>query len=280
MADGVTMLHETFPRLQRTRGEARVALSVRRGRVRLDTLHQSGSAKAFLSRVAGVETMPEVVFLNTAGGLTGGDRLAYTLALGPGARAVATTQTAERAYASASGAAEVRVTLHAAAGARLHWLPQETILFEASSLRRTTTLDLEADAQGLTAETLVLGRAASGETLARVALRDTRLVRRDGRAVLLEPLVLDAAVLAAASPALLGGARAVASVALVAPGAEAAVEAARRVLTEEGVEAAASGWNGKCLVRVVGHDAWPVRRQVARVVEVLGGRPLPRVWMN
>lgn len=57
-------------RLERVRGAAEVTLSHRADAVRLDKLGQQGSAKAFLPRVHG--PVPEVVFLNTAGGLTGG----------------------------------------------------------------------------------------------------------------------------------------------------------------------------------------------------------------
>jgi urease accessory protein len=273
------MLQERLVRLQRAHGAARVALSLRGGRTRLDTLHQSGSAKAFLPTVHG-DPVPEVVFLNTAGGLTGGDRLAIAIDLGPGSRVVATTQTAERAYASPGGEAEVVVTLRAGVGAALHWLPQETIVFDSAALRRTTTADLEGDAALLIAEMIVLGRVASGEVVRSLALSDTRLIRRDGRPVLLEPYRIDEAVLGADCPALLGGARAIATVALVAPGAEAAVTEARRSLAAEGMEAAASGWSGKCVVRIMGHDPLPVRQQVARVIEVLGRRPLPRVWQR
>ncbi|MCU0912614.1 MAG: urease accessory protein UreD, partial [Rhodobacteraceae bacterium] len=89
-------LHRT---LQRARGTACVVL----GPGGLERLAQAGSAKAMLPRVHG--SAPEVVFLNTAGGLTGGDRMAFGLALGAGAGAVGTTQTAERVYRSCGGAA-------------------------------------------------------------------------------------------------------------------------------------------------------------------------------
>jgi urease accessory protein len=263
--------------LQRSRGSVRVTLKRRSGRARLGELYQSGCGKAFLPRVDGPE--PEVVFLNTAGGLTGGDRLAYALGLDAGLRAVATTQTAERIYASAGGRAEVTVTLGVGDGARLDWLPQETIVFEAAALDRRTEIDLAGEAACLFAETIVLGRAAMGESVRRADLRDVRTVRRDGRPVFVEPLALGPAILAAAAePALLRGARAFATVALVARGAEDAVAPVRRVLDEPGVEAAASGWDGRCVVRVLGPDGWPVRRQVARVLAVLRDRPLPRVW--
>jgi urease accessory protein len=260
-------LHGT---LERARGSARVALGPRG----LERLAQAGSAKAMLPRVHGAA--PEVVFLNTAGGLTGGDRMAFALALGPGASAVGTTQTAERVYRSCGGAAAVEVALDLAPGADLAWLPQETILFEGAALDRRTTARLRGDARLLLCEMVVLGRAAMGETVAHTDCRDRREVLRDGRPELIEPLRLTDAVLArAGGAAMLTGARALATVALVAPGAEDAVGPVRAVL---GPRAAASGWNGKCVVRLLAPGARELRRAVAAVLEVLGPGRLPRVW--
>ena len=261
------------PILERTRGRAAVALGPGG---RLVGLHQSGSAKAFLPRVHGAP--PEVVFLNTAGGLTGGDRLSYALRLAPGAVAVATTQTAERAYASSGGRAEGTVDLTLGAGARLDWLPQETILFDRSALSRRLVADLAGDARLVLAETVVLGRAAMGERLAEVWLHDWREVRRDGVPVFVEPLRLTGATLCRGA-ACLGGARAVATVALIAPGAEDMLGPLRAVLAEvHGVEAAASAWGGKCVLRMLAADAQPLKRALASVLTRLRGAPLPRVW--
>nr|MBA3326547.1 urease accessory protein UreD [Paracoccaceae bacterium] len=58
---------------QRARGRAEVAVSRREGAVRLDRLYQQGCAKALLPRSGG--PAPEAVLINTAGGLTGGDRI-------------------------------------------------------------------------------------------------------------------------------------------------------------------------------------------------------------
>lgn len=269
MADGSALA----PILERTRGRAAVALGPGG---RLTGLHQSGSAKAFLPRMHGAP--PEVVFLNTAGGLTGGDRLAYALTLAPGAVAVATTQTAERAYASSGGRAEVEVALTLGAGAALDWLPQETILFDRSALSRRLVADLADDARLLLAETVVLGRAAMGERLAEVALQDWREVRRDGVPVFVEPLRLTGATLGG-GPACLGTARALATVALIAPGGEDALGPLRAVLAAvTGVEVAASAWNGKCVVRILAPDGQPLKQALASVLNVLRGTPLPRVW--
>lgn len=264
------------PAMQRVAGRAAVALARRGGATRLAGLEQAGSARAFLPRVDG--PVPEIVFLNTAGGLTGGDRLAYSVALGDGAAAVAMTQTAERAYAAAGGVARLEVALALGQGAALDWLPQETILFDRSALERRTEVDMAGDARLLMVETLVMGRAAMGETLREVALSDIRRLRRGGRLALLEPLRLSPAALAA-GPAGLDGARAVASLWLFAPGAEAAAEALRAALPAlPGLRAAVSGWDGRLALRIMAVDALPLRQALAAALAQLRGRALPRVW--
>jgi urease accessory protein len=258
--------------LQRAAGRAAVTM----GPGGVERLVQAGCAKAFLPRVHG--TPPEVVFLNTAGGLTGGDRLEMALTLSDGMRATGATQTAERGYASSGGAADVSVCLAVGAGGRLDWLPQETILFDRSRLARRTRVDLGTGAAVLMCEMVVLGRAAMGERLAEVAFRDRREVWRGDAPVLVEAVEMGSgAMLRSKGVALLGGARAFASVALVAPGAEDALPAARRALGGGDVEGAASGWDGRCVVRVLAGDALPLKRAVARVIGALGGQ-IPRVW--
>ncbi len=263
------------PQMQRSRGEAAVRLRQDAGRVRLVDLRQQGSAKAILPRVAGV---PEVVFLNTSGGLTGGDRLSYAVALGDGVQAVATTQTAERAYRASSGMARVDVDIEVGAGGWIDWLPQETILFDASALDRCTRIALGPRAGCLALEAVVLGRHAMGETVAQLAFHDRREIRREGRLVHLEPLVLDDAALGAGQ-AVLGGARCFASLVMVAPGAADALAPLRQALGEEGVHSAASAFDGRLVLRLMAGDGWPLRRQIARALSVLRrGAVLPRVW--
>ncbi len=260
---------------QRSRGRAEVAF--RGPGLNLDRLLQEGSAKAILPAVHGAA--PEVVFLNTSGGLTGGDRLDYVLSVPEGARITATTQTAERAYRASSGEARVRVALSVGAGGWLDWLPQETILFDGASLDRETVLDLGPGAGCLFLETVILGRHAMGETVAGLSFRDCRMIRREGRPVWLEPMALGTGALAqAASPVLLGGARALATLALVCDGAEDALGRVRAELDEPGVESAATGFDGRCLLRFLSRDGLPLRRQVLRVLRILRPGPLPRVW--
>lgn len=263
------------PALQRSSGSASVSFD----RARLTGLQQSGSAKAMLPRTHG--DRPEIVFLNTSGGLTSGDRLAYRVKLGAGMRATATTQTAERAYRADGPAAQARVDLVLGHGAVLDWLPQETILYNGSALMRETSVDLGDSARFLGIETIVLGRAAMGETVARLAFTDRRAIRREGRLVLLDPFRLDDAALSrSGGQALLAGMRAMAVLILVAPDAADALPGLRAELDEPGVTAAASASAGRLVLRCLAADAWPMRRQMRRLIEKLRPGALPRVWQN
>lgn len=262
---------------QRAFGQAFVRLGLRSATTHLQDLAQAGSARAMLPRSA--PDWPEVVFLNTSGGLTSGDRIGFALALGDGARAQATTQTAERAYLALEGPASLTVAMTAGVGADLVWAPQETILFEGSDLDRRTEIDLGEGASCLLLEMVVLGRRAMGERPCAARLTDRRRVTLRGRPMWVEQLRLDEGAFSVAEgAAVLGGGAAFATLALCGQGREAAVDALRAVPVPEGVTAGVSGWNGRCLMRAVAAEPWPLKVYLGAALARLTGRPLPRVW--
>ncbi|MGY6696150.1 MAG: urease accessory protein UreD [Roseinatronobacter sp.] len=256
---------------QRSTGMAGARFALASGRTQLKDLYQSGSAKAIILDGR------EAVFLNTSGGLTGGDTLEYSLSIGPDADVSATTQTAERIYRSTSGAAQMNVTMHVAAGAHLDWLPQETILFDKAHARRKTEISLAPGASCLMAETLILGRAAMGETVNTLDFRDARVITRAGRPVHFEALKLNTLRLRA-KKAGLNGARALATVVLVAPNAERLLGVVRHALVGQSVRAAASTTAGRLIVRFLAKDGMPLRKLLIEILTLLRGSPLPRVW--
>jgi urease accessory protein len=267
------MLHQTITTdLPRADGILRAGFGLRDGVTRLMRLHQAGSAKAMLPPAPGCE----MVLLNTSGGLTGGDRMEIAVSQAPGTKLVVTTQTAERAYRSASGRARVSARFTVGAGAHLDLLPQETILFDRAALLREQEIALEGDATCLWVETLILGRAAMGEVVHRLDLRERRRITRDGRPVFIENLRLeDAALLGRDSPATLAGCRAFATLVLVAPDAADRLERARAALGNAG---AASAYDGKLVARLMAGDGWPLRQALMRLIRAIRPGPLPRVW--
>jgi urease accessory protein len=265
-------------RLERARGEARVSFAAEGGRTRIADLFQSGSAKIRFPRIEPGRP-PEAVFLNTAGGVTGGDRLYFSIAVREGAAAIATTQAAERIYRREEGTGEIEANLSVAAGGRLDWLPQETILFDRSALARRLTADVAADATLLAAETVVLGRAAHGETVRECVLRDAWRIRRGGRLAFADGLRLDGDATATMSTRATGkGATAFATLVYVAPDAEARLDTARAALDGAPAEAGASAWNGLLTARLLAADSQALRAALVRLVESLRGTTMPRVW--
>ncbi|MEL6677737.1 MAG: urease accessory protein UreD [Pseudomonadota bacterium] len=266
------------PTPQRARGVVRVGFRAEGGETRLKDLYQSGSAKGMLPRVHGGP--PQVVLVNTAGGVTGGDRFDYALAVGAGAEAIATTQTAERIYRAASGAGRIETELTLGEGARLDWLPQETILFDGGALDRRLTVEMSGTARLLVCEAVVLGRTAMGETVRGGHFTDQWRIRRDGRLCLAEATRLGGDIeTLRQTPASLNGARAFATLAYVAPDAEARLDQARAILaTLPDLEAAASAWHGQLVLRCNAKKSVHLRDGLLTFLRIWRAESVPRVW--
>lgn len=82
-----------------------------------------------------------------------------------------------------------------------------------------------------------------------------------------------------AQGATFGGARAGATLLYAAPDAEDRLEQTRTILAElEGVEAAASAWNGQLCTRFLATDNTPLRRALIQFLTRFRRQDLPRVW--
>jgi urease accessory protein len=252
----------------------------RRGeRSHIDVLHQRGAARVRFPRPAAGGGI-EAVLVNTAGGLTGGDRMQVAVALSDGGEATLTSAAAEKIYrARDEQPAIILVNLAIAAGARLSWLPQPTIVFNGARLDRRTEVWLGRDGCLLATELIVFGRAAMGEVVAHGAVRDVWRVRREGALIFAETFRLEGAIAAALQRrATLAGARAMALLVYVAPDAASRREEAQERVQRIAGVAGASAWNGLLVVRAVADDASTLQRDLAALIEWLSARPLPRVW--
>jgi urease accessory protein len=264
------------PPLQRAAGAGRIAVKAEHGATRLARLYQDGCAKIRLPTDHAAQGL-EAVLINTSGGLTGGDRMSWRADAEAGAQLTLTTQACEKVYRARDGRAEVSVSLNAASGARIDWLPQETILFDGAALSRTLEADLAGDARLLVVEAVVLGRTAMGETVRRGALRDRWRIRREGRLVFADDLRFEGPIadVAALAPTLAGG-KAFASLLLVAEDAPRFLDPLRQAIGPAG---GASAFDGKLFARIVGPEGLSLRRALLPAIAALrDGAPVPRVW--
>ncbi len=269
-------------RLERARGRAEVGFKLRDGETVLDRLYQEGQAKIRLPKSHGAEP-PTAVLINTAGGIAGGDRLVYGATFDAGTRAVVTSQAAERVYRSSATDGglfgEVETRLVVGAGACAEWLPQETILFDRAALSRRLEVEMAADARLTMVETVVFGRAASGETVEDCRLIDRWRVRRGGRLVFAETLRIEGRAAEILSGAATGkGATAVSTVLVVAPDVEARLERVRGYLEGFDGEAGASAFDGLLVVRLAHGAARPLRDRLISLLVHIREADLPRVW--
>lgn len=264
---------------QRVDARARLSVHHAEGRTRIERLYQEGAAK--IRMPAAASDPLEAILINTAGGLTGGDRIAWRIDAGPGASVTATTQACEKAYRTRSGSARVDVRLNAAEDGRIAWLPQETIIYDGSSLDRHLEVDLADGAEALVVEATLFGRLAMGETVSRALFRDRWHVRCRGRLIHAEAFSIGPDVSnTLPRPTAAAGGLAVATVLYVSPGAEALLPQARTIIGDDG---GASHWSvdgtGKLLARLVAGDGYSLRKRLAPLIGLLNGQAgLPKIW--
>ena len=271
------MLMSTPTHLDQPRaiGEAGISVRARSGKTVIDTLRQAGALKVLFPRN---RQDVEAVLVNTAGGVTGGDRFATAAEAAGGTHLTVTTQAAERAYRAQEGqTGQIVNRLEARGNATLHWLPQETILFDGAALSRDLQVDLSGDARFLMVEPLIFGRQAMGEDVRSLSFTDRVEVRRSGKPLWVDGLRITGDAAAQLDrPAVAGGARAMASILWVHPAAEGALDVVRDIAGPTG---GASLLAPDVLIcRILADDGFRLRQSLVPLLDHLSQDKLPRCW--
>ena len=108
-------------------------------------------------------TVCHIYLLHPPGGVVHGDQLKIDIKVEPAAHALVTTPAAGKFYRSNGQFASLSQTLQVGDSALLEWLPQETLLFNASKVHLKTQITLSKNARFIGWEMLCLGRKASAE---------------------------------------------------------------------------------------------------------------------
>jgi urease accessory protein len=247
-------------------------------------MFQRSPCKVLVPEIDG-RSCREAVFLNTAGGIAGGDRLSSALAASGDASFTGTTQAAERVYRAIDAPGHVEMRIEASDSATLQWLPQETILFDGGRLNRLTNIHVAGTARLLAMDWLILGRSASGETVRHGAFRDNWRVWRDGRLIWADAFRLTGDIAALVSrPSLLAGHTAIATILYAASDAAANLDRVREIMARLPCKAGATVVNGLLICRFAAKAAADLRRAVIAFLlafrAALPGFPatLPKVW--
>jgi len=254
------------------------------GVTRLAHLDQHAPARA-LFPLAEPGMPPEAVLITTSGGLADGDRIDVTCEAETSTQVRVAAQAAEKIY-RARGDIPARVATHLTVGlgARLDWLPQETILFDGARLDRRITTNVTAGGWLTLSDMVVFGRIARDEKFRRGLFADRWTLYQDGA-----PIWIDATRLEGPKLALLDhryGYDGAESAGLwIGQGSSASVElrdVLREALADSGCRAGVTLLDGVVIARLLG-GAQSVRR--AMIAVILAERrhagltaDLPRVW--
>lgn len=261
----------------RARGAVRFDVHARDGVTRRGALHESGSLRVRFPSPEGEGLSG--VFVNTAGGVAGGDRFDIESSAADAARLTLTTAAAEKIYRATGAPAQLNISLKVAAGAHLGWLPQETILFDRARVHRRFDIELDDAASLLLCEIVVFGRTAMGERMEQGEFVDRWRLRRGGRLVFAETVRLDGDIGAKLGRSAVAKGGAAIGTALIVPGDEALVERIREGADSFSGEVGISAWNGFAMARFCAQDAARLRADMMAVLARTGAA-LPRLWLN
>jgi urease accessory protein len=225
-----------------------------------------------------------VYVLHPPGGIVAGDQLSIDVSVASAAHALLTTPAATKLYRSGGARALQSQQLRVAAGARLEWLPQETIAFDGAQVDLQTKVVLSDDARFLGWEILCLGRPAAHERFEHGELRPALEIWRDDKLQYVERGVYRGGSALLAASFGLRGEPVVGTMVCAAPGVATACDAARAALTGVNALAAISSWDDVLVARYLGPSSEQARELFCAIWNVL--RPLimgvvaspPRIW--
>jgi urease accessory protein len=235
--------------LQRANGSGRMVLSGSDNGTRIVDVFQRSPIRIMFPRSGG-SAVEEAVLINTAGGIAGGDRLAFGVTALANASIAVTSQAAEKVYRALSEPARITTKLKACEAAKLAWLPQETIVFNSGRLSRETEVELSSGAELLALEWLVLGRAAHGEEMVGGQINDSWRVKKDSRLIWADSFrVTDEMFPHLHRKALLSDFKALATLIYFGPYLDKQLEFVRDTTTSLGCHCAATSVGGLIIVR-------------------------------
>ena len=267
---------EALPQFQRATGRVEIGFISKSNSYSLAHLHQSGCLKALMPK--NHSDIPEVVLINTAGGITGGDKLSVAVELKERVRATVTTQTAERIYKASHDLGKIDVRLNLRQNSSLDWLPQETILFDRSALKREITVNMHDTSKLFMVESIILGRCAMGEILTDNSFADHWRIFQNNKIRYAESLKLSNAS-ELSGFATLGENKALATLLYVGSNAEEKLLHMRSLLKKCNLVSGTSAWDGKLVTRLISDSPQRLRAALIFIISEFRKKQLPRVWL-
>jgi urease accessory protein len=263
--------------LQRSQGSGRLVISGSDRGTRVVDVYERSPIRIMFPKLDNVNE--EAVFINTSGGVAGGDRLCYDVEARPDASIVLTTQAAEKVYRALDEPAHISTKLAVHDRAKLAWLPHETIVFNSARLHRTVDVQVYGGGKLVALEWLVLGRAAHGERVTAGSITDSWHVKKNGRLVWADSFRLtDDTFPHLCKRALLADCTAIGTLVYCGAGVDARMERLRKVATSMRCHCAVTVVAGLLIARFAAKDPSDLRTDLRAFLQE--AFLVPKMWFR
>lgn len=270
--------------LQRGDGAGRIVVSGTPEGTYITDVYQRSPIRILFPR-AGGDAVEEAVFINTAGGVAGGDKLESSVTALANASIAVTSQAAEKIYRALNEPSRIVTKLKACATAKLAWLPQETIIFNHGRVSWETEIEVSSGTELLALECLVLGRVAHGERMAGGHITDSWRVKKDGRLIWADSFRITGEIFPHLDrKALLSDCKAFATLIYFGPDLETGMELLRNIASSMMCHCAPTTVGGLIIVRFAAEDSFDLRIGLRNFLQQfsqeLGPGPfrVPKMW--
>lgn len=247
----------------------------------LADLYQCDAAKIKLPQKQHKDLL-ECVLINTAGGLTGGDKLSWDINLEKNSVVSATTQGFEKIYRSSGETCYLNLKLTLKENSTLFWMPHPTILYNGGHAKRKISVDLSKNAKLVFFEALCFGRDLSGETIDEASFEEDWCFTSNGNLIHLERSKISGPLSKRIQePSIASGKKVIASFVILAGSTDSLKAQLEPYLPNNaqvsaGMSAISYKDHKKLIIRIIADDTYTLQKAVTPIVAQLYGKfPAP-----
>ena len=259
-------------KLQRSNG----ILDIAYNNNKLNKIYQSGCSKILIPNSYNKNN--ELVFINTAGGITCYDIIEAKINLVESDIAIS-TQAAEKIYAGIGNEARININI-SVKNSNLYWLPKELILFDRSKLKRRINLNLDNKSNVFFCETSIFGRKAMSEKIQNISYSDIWKIFINSKIKHVESINLSNKVISNLNNKFtISNHTAISTILVFGPIVEIVKNDLNKIVeTIDSVNCELSIWDNKLIIRGIAHDNYELKKTLNFILENIIYDKLPKSW--
>ena len=259
-------------KLQRSNGALNIAFYDNQ----LKKIFQSGCSKILTPNSYNENN--ELVFINTAGGITCNDTLETKINLVDSNISIS-TQAAEKIYAGIGNDATIDIDI-SLRNSDLYWLPKELILFDRSKLKRRINLYLDNKSNIFFCETSIFGRKAMSEKIQNISYSDIWKIFINSKIKHVESINMSNNVINNFNNKFtLNKHSAISTILLFGPIVEMIKNDLSKIIDSiDKVNCELSIWDNKLIIRSIAHDNYELKKTLNFILENVIYDKLPKSW--